>query len=243
MLQKEFFRTQSYNPDLPPETWTLVYANNTPGAFSFTGGRGKYRIEYSGGGGSGSSVACRSDPSSFVRNRSQQNGGAGERLVFYSNVFYGNNSTFSGTIGAGAEGSSTTSRSSYHSWTVGNPGSGYQSGTSGTATSYSHNPVLAGGSGGGSTSLFVNGGLVGISRGGNGGSASIQVNTAGAQNPPNWQTMSVSGGVGGSGGVWGNGAYGGAASYGAGSGSYNVSGSGGNGYVYIYKSNLYPEET
>lgn len=222
------------------EYYTQVFGQNTGGNYSQTLSYGKYKIVISGGGGSGSSVASRN--TEYIRNRTQGNGTAGEQITTYLNVPFGQTYTVSGTVGAGAGGSSTDSRSSYHSYSAGTPGSGYNAGTAGTLNRRDHNPVMAGGSGGGSTSLFVNGSLWNNAKGGNGGGATLQYARNISTNPPSdWNNLSVSGGTGGNGGTnSGTGAAGGAATFGAGSSSANTSGAGGNGYVYIYKSSIYP---
>ncbi len=220
-----------YRPYTPGQ---IVFNSSTPGNYSTTLlADGNYSVVYSGGGGSGSSVACRTDSAFTVKDRSQSSGTNAQKLTATINVPVGQQYTVTGVIGGGAAGSSTCSRSSYDSRSAGTPGSGYQSGTAGTTAKYNHNPVLAAGSGGGSTSLVVNNSLIGTAAGGNGGSASIKYNQTGTSTTVSWKTLSVTGGTGGSGGASGNGSAGGAASYGAGSGSSNTSGAGTNGYVTI----------
>lgn len=226
------------------EFYTEVYSQATGGAYSTTIGYGRYKIVYSGGGGSGSSVTIRKTGS--VSNRSQSNGSAGQEITVYLDVEYGQTKTITGTVGTGAAGSYTYASTSSHSQTAGTPGTGYASGGTGTTKSFVvsnkfPNPgpddtgygAMAGGSGGGSTSFFIDGVIQEIAKGGNGGGASL-VNMLDG-------TKSVSGGTGGSGGTnSGTGATGGAATYVAGSNSGNTSGAGSDGYVKIYKSNIYP---
>lgn len=222
------------------EVYTEVFASTTGGAYSTSLGYGRYKIVISGGGGSGSSVALRKTGS--VSNRKQYGGSAGEEKTIMIDVPNGQTWTFSGTVGTGAAGSSTYAGSSSSSQSAGAAGIGYANGTRGSTKNFvvaNNNQdtgygAMAGGSGGGSTSLFVNGVSNSVARGGNGGSASLYNNY--------WTgTESVSGGTGGSGGISnGTGAAGGAASYGAGSNSGNTSGAGADGYIRIYKSSIYP---
>lgn len=228
------------------ETYTQVYSKTTGGNYSTTLGYGKYKIVISGGGGSGSSVALRKTGS--VQSRTQYGGSAGELKTIMIDVPYGQTWSFSGTVGTGGKGSSTYAGTSAHSQSAGAAGTGYANGTQGSTRYFmvSNYPgsdfqdagygAMAGGSGGGSTSLFVNGVSNSVARGGNGGSASL-VNRYSIGSG----TESVSGGTGGSGGISnGTGAAGGAASYGAGSSSGNTSGAGTNGYIRIYKSSIFP---
>ena len=229
------------------ETYTQVYSKTTGGNYSTTLGYGRYKIVVSGGGGSGSSVAIRKTGS--IQSRTQYGGSAGELKTIMIDVPYGQTWTFSGTVGTGGSGSHTYAGTSAHSQSAGAAGTGYANGTQGSTRYFmvANYPgvdssdagwgAMAGGSGGGSTSLFVNGVSNSVARGGNGGSASLY--NAGPMGYVG--TQSVSGGTGGSGGISnGTGAAGGAASYGAGSNSGNTSGAGTNGYIRIYKSSIFP---
>lgn len=236
-LQKCFFLTDSYNPNEPEDEWTLVYEKTTSGAFSYTAEWGKYKIEISGGGGSGGATAR----AHLGNSHSETNGSNGESLIKYSNVGISDTVTFSGTIGSGAQGSYAESRRDESpiftpSPSAGAAGTGFDSGTKGTAQYYKHSSgggadswSCASGSGGGSSSVFSGNTLLGVARGGNGGIA---------------KTLNISqqnGGIGGSGGVSsGSGATGGVAA--AGYNDSNVrSGTGSDGWVKIYKSNIKPE--
>ena len=219
------------------ETWTLIAYWASGESYSVQLGFGRYLIQMSGGGGSGSSIARRSGQ---VQNRSQQNGFSGEYKDFIVTVPHNNTYTISGLVGTGATGSHTYARSSYSEKWAGNPGSGYQYGSAGTVTGTGDTLQLAAGSGGGSTSFYVNGSLWAYARGGNGGSCSIQYYVDRLSHGGTWKSLSATGGAGGSGGITnGTGAAGGAATYGEGTNSSNTSGAGGNGWVRIYKSSLY----
>lgn len=237
MLLNSFFLTEPHNPNLPPETWTLVYSKDTSGAFSYSAGWGKYKIELSGAGGSGGATAR----AHVDNSHSESNGSNGELITAYSSVLHSNLVIFSGIIGSGARGSYAESKRSGSSGftpapVAGAAGTGYAFGTKGT-TAYFKEATgstrdswsCASGSGGGSSSVLVDSTLLGYAKGGNGGNAKV------------YGTSQKNGGIGGSGGVSsGNGASGGTAI--AGYNNSNVtSGAGSDGYVKIYKSNLYPE--
>lgn len=224
------------------EVYTEVFANTTGGAYSTSLGYGRYKIVISGGGGSGSSVALRKTDS--VSNRTQYGGSAGEEKTIMIDVPNGQTWIFSGTVGTGGASSSTYAGTSSHSQSAGAAGTGYESGIQGTTKYFGVTDgvntgwgAMAGGSGGGSSSLSVNGELNTVVKGGNGGGASLY----NAAPMGSVGTHIVYGGTGGSGGVSdGTGAAGGAASYGAGSSSGNTSGAGADGYIHIYKSSIYP---
>lgn len=233
-LQKCFFRVQSSNPVLPPETWTLVQEIAVAGAYNTTIGWGKYKIVISGGGGAGGASASDHATSRNWAN----NGSAGEELTIMVTVPNGENKTISGIIASGAQPSyAYADKPNRPSATRGTAGTGYANGgLGGQATYYddrepaltSDTSAAAGGSGGGSTSLEIDGVLNSVARGGNGGACRAD------------QVAAQSGGVGGSGGVGsGTGAAGGTGRYTRTGGGY--SGAGENGYVRVYKSNLYPE--
>lgn len=226
MLGKGFFLTESHNPDLPPENYDdLVYENTTAGSYSETLSWGKYKIVISGAGGGGAAAVWNEAHGT----RYAENGYNGEEKVVYVNVFKDDTLTVSGTTGSGGTGGRATPESA----TRGTGGTGYQNGSNGTAQhTILTNPYAsaAGGGGGGSTSLEFDSVLQDVAAGGNGGTGRhANVGVIGR------------GGTGGSGGATtGTGATGG-----IGKGAYGSStqtgGTGTDGYIRIYKSNLKPE--
>ena len=243
MLGNGFFFTESHNPDFPDEEWSLVYENTTAGAYSENFGWGKYKVVMSGGGGSGAAVIRHSQENGmeFVYCR---DGYAGEEQTVFLNVLSDENKTFSGIIGAGGKGSVVKLQIGFSvdaSSTYGGIGAGYDNGnTANTKYAYDSGqttPINAGawvgGSGGGSTSIEVDGVLNTTAAGGNGGSVRINYN--------GYKTST--GGAGGSGGTTtGTGSAGGAnVSSKVSSTTTKTSGDGIDGYVRIYKSNLKPE--
>lgn len=229
-------------PNPADETWTL-YSSFAPtdetSDYSIVLPFGKYKFVFSGGGGAGSSAAARQG----FNSRTQTNGSAGEELTYYLNVPHGSTKTAHGVIGKGAAGSFTSSRSTYSTHTVGAPGTGYESGSSGGGEHHDESDeiAVASGSGGGSTSLEITeDSYISIAKGGNGGRV-VASSNFGSSTPVYIHVYTYNGGTGGSGGTTnGTGAAGGTSTYGTGSGSANTSNSGSNGYVYIYKSNIYP---
>ena len=227
MLLNGFFITSPYNPDLPPEEWTLVYEKRTPGNFSYAADWGKYKIEVSGGGGAGSVV---STVGSYVEAESN-NGTNGEKTnidrILYRNV----TEVFSGIIGAGGAASKTDGVSPY--FHPGTPGAGYQNGTSGDGTAYGNNTngaKVCGGSGGGASCLYINNNLVFTCKGGNGGKCEAWGSGIRLYGPS---------GTGGGGGISGTGSSGGLS---VSTRSTSANGNPGvDGYILIYKSNLKPE--
>jgi hypothetical protein len=231
-LQKGFFLTNSYNPDLPPDEWTLVYENHTPGSYSESFGWGRYKVELSGAGGSGGASSSAHSSSYNYAN----NGASGKLFTAIVEVFYDETKTISGVIGSG--GKSSTARGydfQTGSYSVGAAGTGATNGVrgAGEVKNYTRpgdptsSSAAAGGSGGGSTSAVG----IGTAAGGAGGDCR-------ARNSGN-QNANGTGGAGGSGSNQGNGASGGAGKY-----AYDAlatSGAGSNGWVKIYKSNVYPE--
>lgn len=242
MLLNCFFLTESHNPDLPEEEWTLVYENTTPGAYSQNFGWGKYKVVMSGGGGSGAALIRYSSAVNMEGNDCY-NGAAAAQETAFVNVLSGENKTFSGIIGAGGGGSYVLLDGAATNASYGAVGTGYQNGsTANTIYRYvdseggvirNNTGAWVGGSGGGSTGLEIDGVLVATAAGGNGGN--VGVNYGGYK-------MSY-GGTGGSGGTTsGTGSAGGAnvnvrSQY----STSRTSGAGDNGYVRIYKSNLKPE--
>lgn len=240
MLGKGFFFAESYNPDLPEEIWTLVDEIGA-GSYSKTLPWGKYKIVLSGGGGAGG--CCIREPGAGDLDYIYA-GSAGEQKTVYIDIIGGETKVISGIVGSGASGSSVSITSTHEvASSFGSVGTGYANGQTGTkyAISRTEHPFggaswgSAGGSGGGSTSLFVDAVLNSIGKGGNGGSVTI--------NESGWRI--AQGGTGGSGGISsGSGAPGGNYEYwraADGHGSQTItSGSGSDGYVKIYKSNLRP---
>ena len=244
-LQKGFFFVQSSNPNLPPEEWTLVYKKTTAGAYSENLGWGKYKVVMSGGGGSGAAM-IRDSTEHGMEFVYCQNGFAGAERTVLLDVLSDETKTFSGTVGSGGSGSTVkltrAGSSAGGSATYGTVGTGYANGAtanrkyeySDTLSSLSANAgAWVGGSGGGSTSLLVDGVLSATAAGGNGGGA--RVNYSGYK--------TSDGGAGGSGGTTsGTGATGGAnVSAKVSSTTTKTSGNGAAGYIRIYKSNLKPE--
>lgn len=238
-LQNGFFILNSANPDLPPETWELVYEKTNTGNYTFNADWGKYKIILSGGGGGGAIICQRNTGVQYYNG-----GSSGEEKTLFFNVPVNTQSIFSGIIGSGGGGAFTLN---YGHWGdinaySGAIGTGYSNGTQGqtftahasSSSSVQYDITMAGGAGGGSSSLNVDGVLLGFSRGGNGGSASSSVISYG--------TRVVNGGVGGNGGVSsGTGAAGGNG-FQYSDFNYNASaGTGNSGYIRIYKSNLKPE--
>lgn len=226
MLQKGFFNTQSYNPNLPDDEWTLVQEIATAGGYNTSIGWGKYKIVFSGGGGGGAAAAWSESSGTRYANA----GSTAEESTIFVNVLKNNNLTLTGTIGAGGGGGRADwNTPSGNAGGVG--GAGYQNGANGTNQRYVsyEGAATSGGGGGGSTSVGYNGGWV-FARGGNGGNARFSKFSI-------WGY----GGTGGSGGVSsGTGAAGGAGKS-AYSTSQQVASPGSDGYVRIYKSQLYPE--
>lgn len=236
-LQKGFFRVQSSNPILPPEEWELVAEFTNPGSYSQSFDWGKYKVVLSGAGGSGAAAA-----QAHSRNiRYANNGSAGEQNETIVNVYRNQTSLFGFVIASGAQGSYAKGIKRYQPYssdaaaTSGTVGTGYENGLIGdtkTRVNFSGSDTggyaVAGGSGGGSSSLSVNGVVTKIAKGGNGGSGSVAY--AGVAN----------GGIGGSGGTSnGNGASGGNAATILDGEVWSNAGA--NGYARIYKSNLKPE--
>lgn len=235
MLGKGFFLTESHNPDLPPEEWTLVYEKTTAGAYSENLGWGKYKVVISGGGGSGAAMV-REILAKDMQFRYCENGYAGQEQTVLLDVLLNETKTFSGTVGSGASGSRVYYDGVWAKATYGAVGTGYANGaianTKYEFISQGNSGAWVGGSGGGSTSISVDGVLNTIANGGNGGGAQVNYN--------GYKTST--GGTGGGGGTTsGTGASGGAnVSKQANSGSW-TSGAGTDGYIRIYKSNLKPE--
>lgn len=214
------------------ENYTKVYENNTPGAYSTTLSWGRYKIVLSGAGGSGG--ASSSAHNSYLNYAN--NGAPGKTFTAYIDVASGDTRTISGIIGSG--GKSCTARgydNGNGSYSVGAAGTGATNGTKGTGQVVNTETTIpritsaaaAGGSGGGSTSAVG----IGTAAGGAGGNCR-------ALNSANRQANGT-GGAGGSGSNQGNGAAGGAGRYAW--DALATSGAGSNGYIHIYKSNIYPE--
>lgn len=216
------------------EQYTQVYEKTTGGAFSETLPYGKYKIVISGGGGAGAAVGRATSDNPKIQYN--QDGFAGEEITVYLDVLYDETKTVSGTIGTGAAGSYVKPNDYNPTSSVGAVGTGYANGTAGQhqAERYSHNQsyatwAIASGSAGGSSSLYIDGNLNSIAKGGNGGSCQLRYGS----------NKTCNGGVGGSGGTTsGTGA--------AGGGHIQLwnnagtSGAGSTGYIHIYKSSIFP---
>ncbi|MBO7344896.1 MAG: hypothetical protein J6U92_03025 [Clostridia bacterium] len=233
-LQKGFFRVQSSNPNLPPEEWTEFYINTTAGAYQTSLPWGKYKIVISGGGGGGAACGWNTPHGT----RYAENGYNGEEQTIYVNVYINDVLGISGTVGAGGEGGyARTERENINHGGYG--GTGYQNGADGSnqltttpqlPNPYTENASASGGGGGGSTSIEWNSTVQEVAAGGNGGTAR-----------QSYYSIWGYGGTGASGGTTtGTGASGGA---GASSLTNNqlIGGTGTNGYIKIYQSNLKPE--
>lgn len=230
MLGKGFFLTESHNPNLPAEEWTLFYEKTTAGSDSTTLPWGKYKIVISGAGGGGAAAGWNESSGA----RYAENGYAGEEYIEPLEVAKNQNTTITFTIGASGGGAAARARHDNYNY-AGSGGTGYQNGSSGTIQKYTTtgqfplvDAVTAGGGGGGSTVLGINLSWF-FARGGNGG-------TARQSHYGIWGY----GGTGGSGGTTaGTGAAGGtgSATYGN---SQQWAGNGSDGYIKIYVSNLKP---
>lgn len=247
MLGKGFFFTESHNPDFPPETYDdLVYENTTAGNYSTALDWGKYKIVFSGGGGSGAAVV-RHTHAHNMEFAFCENGYAAAEETVYLNVMGGEIKTLSGVVGSGGGGSTVSIDENGFSYdctaTYGNPGTGYENGNhANTKYEYDHTSyqpettvnagAWVGGNGGGSTSIAVNGVVQATAKGGDGGN--VRINYSGYK--------TSTGGTGGSGGTkTGTGASGGSSVSVRSDNTTRTSGAGSNGYIRIYKSNLKPE--
>ena len=223
------------------EYYTEVYSKTSGGSYSESLSWGKYKIVISGGGGSGGAVIR--EANSGAEYKINQNGYAGEEKTVYIDVPYGETKTVSGTVGSGAGGGNVHVDSYFvaaFTSSYGSVGTGYASGnTANTKYAVQRSNLQGwgsvGGSGGGSTSLLVDGDLNSVAAGGNGGTTML--NDGG--------NRYSNGGAGGSGGTTsGTGAAGGASVYWVGYSGHGAhtatAGSGTNGYIHIYKSNIYP---
>lgn len=234
MLGKGFFLTESHNPDLPPEEWTLFYEKTTAGSDSTTLPWGKYKIVISGAGGGGAAAGWNESSGTRYAN----NGYKGEEKTIYVNVDYGNTLAINGIIGAGGGGAAARIEHTNYNY-AGAGGTGYQNGSSGTIQRDGSRPDFqastSGGGGGGSTRIEWNNNVQSVANGGNGGTARYYASKGFAQ-----INIWGYGGTGGSGGTTaGTGAAGGtgSATYGS---SQQYGGKGTDGYVKIYVSNLKP---
>lgn len=212
------------------EQWTLIDEHGA-GSYSDTLSWGNYKIILSGGGGAGGASASNHQTSRNWAN----NGSNGEKIEVMVAVAQNDTKTITGIVGTGAAASyawASKTQSPYVQVTKGAVGTGYGNGSQGTSdvqaaggSGYDHS-AAAGGSGGGSSSFVIDG-ITHIAKGGNGGSCRAD------------QVSAQSGGTGGSGGVSaGTGATGGAGAYYRNGGGYSSAGQ--DGYVMIYKSNIYP---
>lgn len=243
MLLQGFFRVRPYNPKIVQEVWTLVDNITAAGPYYKQLDWGKYKIVISGGGGSGGAgSATHSDYRNYARD-----GSAGQQLETVISVERKATKTLTGIIATGAASSyayaqkgkgtydpmtQTTKYTPVYTVTAGEPGTGYASGTKGSTNggkgqASDDSSGASGGSGGGSTSLSVDNVLTLLAKGGNGGIGSAD------------EIGESAAGIGGSGGVSsGTGAAGGKGVFGYKQAA--TSGAGANGYVKIYKSNIFP---
>lgn len=210
------------------EIWTLVYESTTPGAYSYNAGWGSYQIVMSGGGGGGAASGWQSGHGTRYTNP----GNNAEQKGVSVNVYQNTTLTISGIIGAGGTGGKARFGHTNIN-TGGTGGTGYQNGSNGrnqVVTSGFSTISVSGGGGGGSTSTGWDNIVKDTAKGGNGGD-SRYVN-ASAWGP---------GGTGGGGGTTtGTGASGGSAMHET-DDHQATGGTGANGYVRIYKSNILPE--
>ena len=221
--------------------YTQVYAKTDPGSYSETLSYGRYKIVISGGGGSGGADAY-GETNGVTRWANP--GDSGEEITVMLDVPYGETKTISGIIAQGgqpskARGKQNDTSSQYA--TAGAGGTGYDNGKKGGAKYFPSTSGMiyvndsfgvAGGAGGGSSSISIDGGTVQVAKGGNGGNARIKYT--------NYFDYPVSGGAGGSGGTTtGTGAAGGAKGH-----KWDgtaTSGAGTDGYIKVYQSSIFPD--
>lgn len=224
------------------EQYDEVYAKTDSGSYSQALTYGKYKIVISGAGGSGAAIARNS--TSLVEINYIQNGYAGQQTTIYVDVLYGQTKTISGVVGQGGTAAYARADDTHDSASAGLGGTGYENGSNGSRASDRYATQkngqnktvsygIASGGGGGSTSLLIDGVLTSVCVGGNGGSAKIDpYNHAGG-------TVTRTGGAGGSGGTTGGtGSAGGAFGQFYNNAGYSTAGT--DGYIYIYKSSIYP---
>ena len=221
------------------EVWTLVYEGTNPGSYTYNADWGSYQIVLSGGGGSGAGIARHGDDD--IRVRIYDGGARAEELTTSIKIYQNDSKVFSGTLGSGASGAYVRSDGGANTSSAGAAGSGEGNGSVGQSAAGNNATLrpsyyaISSGSGGGSSSLYVDNVLTTISKGGNGGTCQVRIDPAGT-------ILTKNGGAGGSGGTGGgSGAAGGAGISIWKSAAYT--GAGANGYVRIYKSNILPEPT
>lgn len=232
------------------EQYTQVYSKTSNGSYSTTLGFGKYKLVLSGAGGAGGAATGHNITDAMGQSKVVgQNGFAGEKKEIIITVAENETKTITGVIGQGGGRAYSVSDRDLSDMTAiaGAGGTGYASGTAGTATygtttgySGTSTSSVAAGGGGGSSRLLVDGVSTLISKGGNGGKAEAP---SSKNSFSSFTLRTATGGTGGSGGV----TNGTGASGGAGKKFVQVTGraaaysnDGSDGYVYIYKSNIYP---
>lgn len=229
MLQNGFFLVESHNPNLPPEEWTEFYINTTAGAYQTSLPWGKYKIVISGAGGGG--AACGWNEAHGTRYG--ENGKSGEEKTVYVEIPVYSVLTVSGIIGTGGEGGyARTEHTNINHGGYG--GVGYTNGVDGSNELYyvfnNMEGSASGGGGGGSTSVEWNSTVQEVAAGGNGGNA----------RHGKYDIWGY-GGTGGNGGTSSGTGSAGGTGYGAFSNKQLVGGTGTDGYIKIYQSNLKPE--
>ena len=230
------------------EEYTEVYSKTASGTYSTTLGFGKYKIVLSGAGGAGGAAAAKNiDNIEGELKTYGQNGFAGEKNETI--IMIGENETKNINIVIGQGGGqayvTATSDMSTMVATAGTGGTGYVSGTAGASTfgvttGYTNaSSSVAGGGGGGSSRVLVDGAQLLVSKGGNGGEAGAPSDKSGTV----YTLRTATGGIGGSGGT----TTGSGSSGGIGRKTVTVltsataySNAGTDGYIHIYKSNIYP---
>lgn len=222
------------------EYYSEIYSKTNAGSYSQSLTYGKYKIVISGAGGSGSAIAR--NTTSRVTINYIQSGYAGQEQTIYIEIPSGVTKTLSGVIGQGGTAAYARADDTHDDANAGLGGSGYASGQNGSRSNERYTETaqgqmkitsfgIASGGGGGSSSVLLDGVLNAVALGGNGGSAEIRADARGK--------ITRNGGVGGSGGVTnGTGAAGGVLAQIYSNAGY--SGAGTDGYIHIYKSNIYP---
>lgn len=228
MLGKGFFLTESHNPDLPPEEWTLVYEKTTPGTDTFNINWGRYKIEASAGGGGGA-AALGGQYSNASAGASGGCGSYGEGIVEYGVLDSDMLTINIGSAGSGATRTNGTAPST-------NGGN-----TTLSDTTHGSNFVVLSGGNAGYAHATTNGDSASVGSGGtfttsltdnnfHNGTAGKSLSTSrGSKSATNTTNPSPYNSVG----------YGGGWAYDTFSNTQSAS-NGGAGFVRIYKSNLKP---
>ena len=224
MLGKGFFLTESNNPDLPPEEWTLFDEKTVAGTYVFALPWGRYRFEISAaGGGAGVATAW--------GGRAGASGGAGAYGSFIREINVGTTETFTAIIGVGGNGA-----------TVSN---GTAATTSGGSTTVSSSEdgllVTLNGGNGGYAHATTNGDTAYV---GSGGTFTTILTEHNFNNGTNGVFATTHSGDYSSGNTtnpspYDNGGYGGSWYYNKNM-TVIIANNGGDGFVRIYKSNIKP---